>query len=134
MFICLLISVDSFAQWRFVQKFNDSGEEHWVSEDYSIDENGYYIIKLKRIFPKKYKDNWVIKHHYVIETNAISHDLKKCRTLYEVWYDNDGNISEKKDKSYQTWYPMPSGKVTSGIDAAYSTMREIIQSKKHQYH
>ena len=125
-----MISVDSFAQWRFVQRFNDSCEEQWVSEDYSIDEDGYYIIKLKRIFPKQYKDNWVIKHHYVIETIVISPDLKKEKTWYEEWYDNDGNISEKKNNRSQTWYGMPLGKVTSGIMAPYSTMREIIQSKK----
>ena len=124
--ICLLHSVDSFAQWRYVTRFNDSGEEHWVSENYKIDENGYYIIKRKRVFPKRYKDHYVINHHFVIETYAITPDKKNHKCLYEEWYDNDGNISEKKNGSGY-FYSMPSVKATN-YDAAYFAMLEIIEN------
>lgn len=122
---CIALQAQNNTQWRFVQKFNN-GEEHYVSESFEKNSKGNYLIKLKRIFPKKYHDEYVKKYHINIETYEVTSDLVYYGCIFKAWYDNDGNLTESRRQSGVFDY-LPKRKPTIGLQFGWS-MKEIIMA------
>ncbi len=124
-----LLPEKTYAQWRLATTFNNENrEEHWVSENIVINEDGEFVFKLKRTFPNSRDNDYTRKENYVISTYVISSDLKFCRNVSEVWYDINGNVSRS---SYGKWpVSLPERKYTSGSEAAFCVMLDLARAYK----
>lgn len=99
----VLFPLDTFAQWRIVNRINNGYEIQSVSEQYRINRDGNYIVKVKRYFPNsKYSKDFYAKNHVTnIITYEISSNLNDYRNVEEVWLDAR-DVKTEYDSSVDT--------------------------------
>ncbi|MBD5213006.1 MAG: hypothetical protein HDS74_07960 [Bacteroidales bacterium] len=97
--ILLLTTVSPLdAQWRVVNRLNNGSEIQSVSENYSVNREGNYVISVKRYFPNFENNRGFYERNHVTNITIFEiHANLKYRCIGDEWLDTNGKRTEYKD-------------------------------------
>lgn len=90
------------AQWRVVNRLDSGFEVQSVSEDFKINEEGNYIITVKRYFPNNRNSQGFYEKNHVtnVTTFEIHSSLKNYRMIFDEWLDYKNCRTDYDDCSF----------------------------------